>query len=108
MTIDTRVKMHKGAAALIAIALLAAGAGATYLLMRNDAGTGRTAAEVSPHGARPAPPGTSNSPLLSDRSTQSGCRGARWIIVARSMSGMSGRILRLPEVVEPMPIVRWW
>ncbi len=40
MTSDTRVTMHKGAAALVAIALLAAGAGATYLLMRSDAGAG--------------------------------------------------------------------
>ena len=40
MTSDTRMTMHKGAAALVAIALLAAGAGATYLLMRSDAGAG--------------------------------------------------------------------
>ena len=30
MTNDTRVTMHKGAAALVAVALLAAGAGAAY------------------------------------------------------------------------------
>ena len=40
MTSDTRVTMHKGAAALVAIALLAVGAGAMYLSMRNDAGAG--------------------------------------------------------------------
>ena len=38
MTSDTRVTMHKGAAALVAIALLAVGAGAAYLVMRSDAG----------------------------------------------------------------------
>ena len=42
MTSDTRVTMHRGAAALVAIALLAAGAGAAYLVMRSDAGSRRT------------------------------------------------------------------
>ncbi len=46
MTSDTRVTMHKGAAALVAIVLLAAGAGATYLLMRGDAGAGGHAADT--------------------------------------------------------------
>ena len=56
MTSDTRVTMHKGAAALVAIALLAAGAGATYLLMRSDAGAGGHAADMpSPTGAQPSP-----------------------------------------------------
>ena len=56
MTSDTRVTMHKGAAALVAIALLAAGAGATYLLMRGDAGAGGHAADMpSPTGAQPSP-----------------------------------------------------
>jgi hypothetical protein len=40
MTSDTRVTMHRGAAAMVAITLLAAGAGATYLLMRSDAVAG--------------------------------------------------------------------
>ena len=56
MTSDTRVTMHKGAAALVAIALLAAGAGATYLLMRSDAGAGGHVADMpSPAGAQPSP-----------------------------------------------------
>ena len=51
MTSDTRVTMHKGAAALVAIALLAVGAGATYLLMRSDAGAGGHVADMpSSHG----------------------------------------------------------
>ena len=58
MTSHTRVTMHKGAAALIAIALLAAGAGATYLLTRNDAGTGGHVVEMSPTPrAQPSPAG---------------------------------------------------
>ena len=53
MTSDTRMTMHRGAAALVAVALLAAGAGATYLLMRGDAGTGGHAAGVAaPAGAQ--------------------------------------------------------
>ena len=56
MTSDTRVTMHKGAAALVAIALLAAGAGATYLLMRNDGRAGGHVADMpSPAGAQPSP-----------------------------------------------------
>ena len=53
MTSDTRITMRRGAAALVAIALLAAGAGATYLLMRGDAGTGGHAAGVAPRHRRP-------------------------------------------------------
>ena len=54
MTSNTLVTMHRGAAALVAIALLAAGAGATYLLMRGDAAAGGHAAEVlSSTGAQP-------------------------------------------------------
>ena len=54
MTSDTRVTMHKGAAALVAIALLAVGAGATYLLMRDDAGGRRTRCGHAVSGARAA------------------------------------------------------
>ena len=56
MTSDTRVTMHKGAAALVAIALLAVGAGAAYLLMRSDAGAGGHVADMpSPAGAQQSP-----------------------------------------------------
>ena len=56
MTSDTRVTMHKGAAALVAIALLAVGAGATYLLMRSDAGAGGHVADMSsPAAAQQSP-----------------------------------------------------
>ena len=56
MTSDTRMTMHKGAAALIAIGLLAVGAGAAYLLMRNDLGAGGPVANLpSPAGALQSP-----------------------------------------------------
>ena len=47
MTSDTRVTMHRGAAALFAVALLIAGAGITYLLMRRDAGPGAHIADTA-------------------------------------------------------------
>ena len=106
MTSDTRVTMHKGAAALVAIALLAVGAGAAYLLMRSDAGAGgHVAAMPSPAGAQPSPAAaaaTSNAPLpdvvvpLSQDAVE-----RAGIVVAPVASGTSGTELRLPGVVEP-------
>ncbi|MGH9345798.1 MAG: hypothetical protein ACRD26_00895, partial [Vicinamibacterales bacterium] len=67
MTSDTRMTMHKGAAALIAIGLLAVGAGAAYLLTRNDLGAGGPVANMpSPAGAQQSPGASaaaSNAPL---------------------------------------------
>jgi RND family efflux transporter MFP subunit len=106
MTGDTRMTLHRGAAALAALALLAAGAGATYLLMRGDAGDGGHAAEMaSPAGAqRPAAPsaGASNA-LLSDvvvPLSQEAVERAG-IAVSPVPSGTSAAELRLPGVVEP-------
>ena len=106
MTSDTRVTMHRGAAALVAIALLAAGAGATYLLMRSDAGAGGHAADMpSPTGAQPSPAasaGASNAPLsdvvvpLSQDAVE-----RAGIVVAPVASGTSATEIRLPGVVEP-------
>lgn len=106
MTSDTRVTMHKGAAVLVAIGLLAAGAGAAYLLMRSDAGTGGHVANMPPPtGAQSssAPPDvTSNSPLpdvivsLSQDAVE-----RAGIVVAPVASGTSGTEIRLPGVVEP-------
>ena len=65
MTTDTRVTIHKGAAALVAIALLGAGAGAAYLLMRSEAG-GHVVESSPPTSAQPsstAPAAESDSPL---------------------------------------------
>jgi RND family efflux transporter MFP subunit len=106
MTSDTRVTMHKRAAALVAIALLAVGAGATYLLMRNHAGAGGPVANMpSPAGPQPSPGAstvTSNSPLpdvivplSQDAVTRAG------IVVAPVASGPSATEIRLPGVVEP-------
>jgi RND family efflux transporter MFP subunit len=106
MTTDTRVTMHKGAAALVAIALLTVGAGATYVLMRNDAGAGGHVPDMpSPAGAE-SPPGAAvasrNAPLpdvivpLSQEAVE-----RAGIVVAPVTSGMSGTDRRLPGVVEP-------
>ena len=108
MTTDTRLTMHKGAAALVAIALLAVGAGATYLLMRNDDGTvGQVANTPSPAVAQSSPsPGASAAtrdaplpdvvvPLSQEAVERAG------IVVASVTTGTSGTDLRLPGVVEP-------
>jgi len=104
MTIDTRMKMHRGAAALVAIALLAAGAGVTYLLMRSEAG-GRVVEMSPPTGAQPSPPASapsSNAPLsdvivpLSQNAVE-----RAGIVVAPVASGTSATEIRLPGVVEP-------
>ena len=106
MTSDTRVTLHKGAAALVAIALLAAGAGTTYLLMRSDAvAGGHVVNMLPPTGAQPSPAAsaaTSNSPLpdvivpLSQDAVQ-----RAGIVVAPVASETSATEIRLPGVVEP-------
>jgi cobalt-zinc-cadmium efflux system membrane fusion protein len=106
MTNDTRVTMHKGAAALVAIALLTVGGGATYVLMRHAAGAGGHVADVpSPAGAGPSP-GTavvsSNAPLpdvIVPLSQDAVDRAG--IVVAPVTSGTTATDLRLPGVVEP-------
>jgi cobalt-zinc-cadmium efflux system membrane fusion protein len=106
MTSDTRMTMHRGAAALVAIALLAAGAGATYLLMRRDAGAGGRAADMaSPTSAQPSPAAFAPAsnvplsdvvvPLSQDAVERAG------IVAAPVASGMSASEIRLPGVVEP-------
>ena len=107
MTSDTRVTMHRGAAALVAIALLAAGAGAAYLVMRSGAGAGGHAcshaascgrAAVSRCDALAASNGPLSDvvvPLSQDAAERAG------IVVAPVASGTSGTELRLPGVVEP-------
>ena len=106
MTSDTRVTMHKGAAALAAIALLAAGAGAAYIVMRSDAGADGHGAAIPPPAAVQQSPsataGASNGPLsdvvvpLSQEAAE-----RTGIVVAPVASGVSGTELRLPGVVEP-------
>lgn len=105
MTSDTRVTIHKGAAALVAIGLLAVGAGAAYLLMRNDAGSGQSVVNMSPPSAQPSSGASavrSSAPLpdvvvpLSEDAA-----GRAGIVVAPVTSGTSGTEIRLPGVVEP-------
>ena len=107
MTSDTRVTMHKGAAALAAIALLAAGAGASYLLTRSDTGSDGHVTEVSPAAtaqqpAAAAPVAASIAPLpdvivpLSEDAVQ-----RAGIVVALVTHGPSASEIRLPGVVEP-------
>ena len=106
MTRDTRMTMHKGGAGLAAIALLAAGAGATYLLMRRDDGAaGHATGTPAPTAAQPPPAAAvaaSNAPLsdvvvpLSREAVE-----RAGIVVAPVGSGTSGTEIRLPGVVEP-------
>ena len=106
MTSDRRVTMHKGAAALVAITLLAAGAGVTYVWMRHDAGAGgHTAAMPSPEGALPSPGAavaSHNSPLpdVVVPVSQDAVKRAG-IVVTPVASGTSATEIRLPGVVEP-------
>lgn len=103
---DTRVTMHKGAAALIAISLLTVGGGATYVFMRSAAGAGGHVADMpSPAGAGPSPGGavvSSNAPLpdvIVPLSQDAVDRAG--IVVAPVTSGTTATDLRLPGVVEP-------
>ena len=106
MTTDTRLTMHKGAAALVAILLLGAGAGATYVLMRDDSPAGGPVANMPfPPGAQRSPGASavaSNAPLpdvivpLSQDAVE-----RAGIVVAPVTTGTSGTDLRLPGVVEP-------
>jgi cobalt-zinc-cadmium efflux system membrane fusion protein len=106
MTSDTRVTMHKGAAALVAIALLTVGVGTTYVLMRNDAATGGPVAEMPPPADAEPSPGAavapSNAPLpdvIVPLSQEAVDRAG--IVVAPVTSGTTATDLRLPGVVEP-------
>ena len=106
MTSDSRVMMHRGVAALVAVALLAVGAGATYLLMRSDAAVGGRVVGVSPPTGGElscsASAGLSNSPLpdvIVPLSRDAVERAG--IVVAPVTSGTSGSEIRLPGVVEP-------
>ena len=107
MTSDTRVTMHKGAAALIAIALLATGAGAAYLMMRGDARAGGVAMPppASVQRSPAATAGASNGPLSDVVVPLSQDAAARAGIVVTPVapvaSGTSSTELRLPGVVEP-------
>jgi cobalt-zinc-cadmium efflux system membrane fusion protein len=106
MTTDTRLTMHRGAAALVAVALVTVGAVAAYLVMRSGAGPGGPGAATPPFAAgQPSSAATDNAgdgpladivvPLSQDAVERAG------IVVAPVASGTSGTELRLPGVVEP-------
>lgn len=106
MTSDTRVTMHRGAAALVAVALLTVGAGATWLLMRSDAGISGPVANMPPpagaESSREAAVAPSNAPLpdvivpLSQEAVER--TGIVWAPVT---TGTATTDLRLPGVVAP-------
>jgi membrane fusion protein, heavy metal efflux system len=112
MTGESRVTMHKGAAALVGLALVLIGAGATYLFMRSSvqmpeqlgAAPTPTATETPPSGAEPssATPAPSNAPLADVVVTLTPEAVKRaGIIVAPVASGTPAGGIRLPGVVEP-------
>jgi RND family efflux transporter MFP subunit len=112
MTGDPRVSMHKGAAALVGLALLLTGAGASYLLTRRSAAdadradaiptspaTGapasdaRAAATATTTGAGPLPDVV--VPLTPEAIERAG------IVAVPAATGTSAGDIRLPGVVEP-------
>ena len=112
MTGESRVTMAKGAAALIGLALLLAGAGVSYLLMRSSAerreqtGTVPTngASGTSTPGAQPAatPPASSNGSLPDVVVSLAGEAVERaGIVVVPVATGTTAGDIRLPGVVEP-------
>ena len=112
MTGQSRVTMHKGAAALIGVALVLTGAGGSYLFMHRSADpagqmgaapSGATTA-TPPSGPEP-PPATvaqSNAPLpdvVVPLSAEAVERAG--IIVGPVAGGRSAGEIRLPGIVEP-------
>ena len=108
MTPETRLTIHKGAAALTAIALLLAGAGATYLVMRRgpNGGTpalpglaGTTASGPESPGNRIHAPAGPLPDVVVPLSAEAVDRAG--IVVAAVPSGRSITELRIPGIVEP-------
>jgi membrane fusion protein, heavy metal efflux system len=111
MTGESRVTIHKGAAAVAGVALVLLGAGASYLFMRSsaerparmDASAVSTSA-TPPSGAQPSSATTTREnaplpdvgvPLSAEAVNRAG------IVVAPVASGTSASGIRLPGVVEP-------
>lgn len=93
-----RVTMNRAAAALIAIALLLAGAGVSYLLLRNH-GT-----HTSPSSAQPAATGVAPTAAFPPDVVVSLSRAAverAGIEVAPATTGAASADIRLPGVVAP-------
>ena len=114
MTRETRVTMHPGAAAFVAVTLLVVGVGGTYLWMRRDSGAGGRMADIaSPAGAQPPPsaPAGANSGPLPDvvvPLSQEAVERAGIVVapVARGY-GVYGNAL-CPASSNRTPIDRWW
>ena len=108
MTGESRVTMHKGAAALVGLVLVLTGAVTSYLFMRGsaeqtNAPTGAPTA-TRPPGGEPSSPKTvaSNAPLpdvVVPLTAEAAERAG--IVVAPVASGTSAGEIRLPGVVEP-------
>jgi RND family efflux transporter MFP subunit len=112
MTGESRVTMHKGAAALMGLALLLTGAGASYLLMRSsaddgeqmgtmpaDAASGTSAQGAEPVAAPPVPSTGSLPDVIVSLTAEAVERAG--IVVAPVGTGTSTSEVRLPGVVEP-------
>src|SRR5688572_11004078 len=110
MTGESRVTMHKGAAAFMAVALVLTGAGVSYLATRNRAESGTNSAPATPGAPSAQPSGAESSganvgdavpmsdvvvSLTRDAVERAG------IVVAPVSSGDSATDIRLPGVVEP-------
>jgi RND family efflux transporter MFP subunit len=109
MTSDEGLTIHKSTAVLVAVALLAAGAGAAYVFMRRDVPAASSPAAAAPTAAAtpsspPAPPSSiaSTAPLpdvVISLSTEAIARAG--IVTAPVSTAASASGLRLPGIVEP-------
>lgn len=111
MTDESRLTIHRGAAAFIAIALILAGAGVSYLLMRGGANDDSQVASTPtaapalppPSGARPSAGAAEEGGPLPDvvvpLSPQAVERAG--IVVGTVSTGGAAAELRIPGVVEP-------
>ena len=100
MSGESRVTLRAGVAAAAALALLLAGAGATYLLMRPTGATGHETAPVSaPATAQPGSAGGSGGDVVVTLTPDAVERAG--LVTAPVVTGTSATDLRLPGVVEP-------
>jgi RND family efflux transporter MFP subunit len=108
---ESRVTIHKGAAAIVGLALVLVGAGASYLFMRSsaempermDASVVSTSAApasgAQPSSATTAPKNAPLSDVIVPLSAEAVDRAG--IVVAPVANGTSAGGIRLPGVVEP-------
>jgi RND family efflux transporter MFP subunit len=103
MTVESRLTIHKGMAAVAALALLFAGAGVMYLVMRNSRGTTEsssfTAPDLSPVTTSDVPANTPLPDVVVPLSQEAVQRAG--LVVSPVTSGALNTTVRLPGVVEP-------